>query len=138
MKYFCNILLQTWGFNQQYYSFMISNLPYMLLLFYNSRCLSMFVWSVQLKTFLTTLNYFRQLYTAYGSHILLYTTIYYLQRLYTSYGCDILLSTAIYYFRQLYTTFSFSWLWFCKNTRLSCNFRHLWIKSYNNSQNIWD
>ena len=42
------------------------------------------------KHFLTTINYFRRLYTTYGSHILLKTAIYYLRRLYTTFDGYIL------------------------------------------------
>ena len=56
------------------------------------------------KHFLTTINYFRQLYITFGSHILLS------RRLYTAFGGHILLSTAIYYYRRLFNTSSYTLL----------------------------
>ena len=57
------------------------------------------------KHFWTTLNYFRQLYTTYGGHMLLCTGIYYLRLPYTTLDGYILVTAPIYYFRQLYITF---------------------------------
>ena len=45
------------------------------------------------KYFLTSINYFRQLYTIYGAHILIWTAIYYLRWLYTTFDSYILLLT---------------------------------------------
>ena len=56
--------------------------------------------------------------------------MYHLRWSYTTLDGNILLTVAICYFRPLYTTFSFTWLWFCKNPRLSCDFLHLWIKMW--------
>ena len=100
---------------------MISNLHICYYQLYNSRCLSpLFMRCLYAvfgyKHFLTTLNYFRQLYKTYGSHMLLQTVIYYLWQpctaldgymllLYATYGGYILLSTTIYYFRQLHITY---------------------------------
>ena len=66
---------------------------------------TMFVCSVRLCTFLTAANYFRRLYTTFGSYILLLMAIYYFYRLYTNFGGYIVLSVAIYYFQRLYATF---------------------------------
>ena len=95
MKYLWNILLQTW-FNQQYYSFMISNLhichyqyctsgrvspPSILCLYAVFGC----------KHFFATVICFRQLHTIYGGHILLQTAIYYFRRLSITFDGYILL-----------------------------------------------
>ena len=45
---------------------------------------------------LTTMNYFRQLYTIYGVIYYFRPAIYYLRRLYITFGGYVLLSTAIY------------------------------------------
>ena len=81
--------------------------------------------SVQLKTcfdhyklLLTTIYYFLRPYTTFDSF----------WRLYNTFDGYILPSTATYYLRRLCTTFSLTWLWFCKNSRLPCNFPHLWIE----------
>ena len=46
------------------------------------------------KHFLTTINYFRQLYTTYDGYILLSATIYYFRRLYITFNGYILLSAS--------------------------------------------
>ena len=43
------------------------------------------------KHFLTTINYFRRLYTTYSGYILLLTAIYYFRRLYITFDGYILL-----------------------------------------------
>ena len=57
------------------------------------------------KHFLTTINYFRRLYTTFDGHILLQTATYCLQRPHITLDGYILLTAAIYYFRRLYITF---------------------------------
>ena len=93
---------------------LISTKKYSLSPELNFECfLAMFVCSVWLCTFLTAANYFRRLYTTFGSYILLLMAIYYFCRLYTNFGGYIVLSVAIYYFQSymllstLYTYFSF-------------------------------
>ena len=100
---------------------LISTKKYSLSPELNFECfLAMFVCSVWLCTFLTAANYFRRLYTTFGSYILLLMAIYYFCRLYTNFGGYIVLSVAIYYFQSymllstLYTYFSFIWLCFIR------------------------
>ena len=57
------------------------------------------------KYFLTSINYFRQLYTTFGSHILRSTAIFYFWRSYTTLDGYIPLLTATYHIRRLYITF---------------------------------
>ena len=113
MKCFCNILFLTCRFNQQYYRFMISNLHACFYQYYSLRRLSppfiRCLYAVSgYKHFLTTINYFRRLYTIFGR-------ICYFRRLYTAFGGHILLLTAfdgyillltfIYYLQRLQITF---------------------------------
>ena len=122
MKCFCNKLLQTWMFISSiipsWYQTFICFYQYYSLSPRFIRCLyAVFGY----KHFLTTINCYWELYTTFGSHILLSTAIYYFRGLYTTFNGYILLSTAIY-------CFSFTLLWLCKNPSLSWSFFPLWIK----------
>ena len=86
----------TANMNQQYQSLTISNLHICYYQYYSSRrvsppCMQCLYAVLGYKHFLTPINYFRQLYTSYGGHILLTAAIYYFRRLHITFNGYILL-----------------------------------------------